>query len=460
MAAKAYYGLVGKLANTLDSVGNTLVVDPNAAIRLSDFVNGTDETWLILRSGPVSEVVRVTAVNGTYLTADRGQEGTLAQPFPAGSEIAYILTTTAVLQEVGTVLPTQISLEPDEPLLTLTLVGPNNYLLGSNTPSIVGVGTIDVMGEWPNLEISYTPPADACCGGGSSGGGSGDIQLYGDGIVETTDFGGGSWGIYAPAVQLSSGAGISVSGTFPNFTISATSTGGVSSVAAGAGLQLTGSPTVNPTLSMANTGVVPGDYGGFVINARGQITAVPAGFNPISSIVAEGALNMSRAGGVVTLTVDDAGVGVPGVVALADSTAYDPDDDTNAITPAGVATALETLITANVNGNSAYIGDADGEYTNVISGATAAISLEAGQKGLVIAEVTVIDPGAPTVPPVYGIGVFNSLPARVQSNRKIPQCQQSMSFVIEGPINTSFSLITTDLGSATLVSYSMSVAKF
>lgn len=462
MANKNYYGLIGKIVATVDSIGTILQVDPNTALRLVDFVNGADATWLMLRSGNVSEVVKVTAVNGNLLTVDRGQEYTDAEPFPAGSMLSFILTATAVMLEVGEVLPTQILIYDDDSLLRVSTPDPNTYEIWTINPNIQGIGQIDVTGAWPDIQISYTAPADACCdgGGGGGGGSGGDVQLYGDGVIEVTPYGNNTWGIFAPQVNLYSGTGINITGGYPDYTINATVSGGVSSVAAGAGLQLTGSPTVNPTLSMANTGVTPGDYGGFVINARGQITQVPAGFNPISSIVTAGALNDSRTGGVVNLTIDQAGVGVQGTVALADSTTFDPADSVNAVTPAGVAHALETVVVAEVLGSAAYIGDSDSEYTNIISGATTSILLEAGERALVHAEVTILDPAALTTPVQYGIGVFSSTPARIASNRKIPQCQQSLHFIIDGPMSTALSLATTDIGAATMVSYSMSVIKF
>lgn len=466
MTTLAYYGARGFLAANIDSLATALTVTSDLSDALAvSFVNGTDVTYLSLRAGAVAEVVKVLDVTGNTLLVERGPT---AYPFPAGTEIEYVVTARAVLDEIA-----ESGVYPLPSLTGNGLVEVNNN--GNNSadiyvpwPDFEGRDGIHIQGSWPNIRFGYSPPENDCCGPGGGGGGEGgsfDIEL--GGILGGYSTGNGYY-INLSAPNFYGNNGITVSGEWPYYTLSLDAGGGgagsgtVTSVSAASGLQITGNPNVNPTVSMQNTGVVAGDYAGFVINPRGQITQIPPSFNPISGItVTDGTLSVTRTGGNVTLAVTPAAVGQRGAVELADeSDPFDPADASRAATPALVALALDTVGKSTVAGAAAYLGEPDNAYSNVISGSATPIELAAGEKAIVHAECTVLDGGTPTNIPTYGIGVFSTVPTRVQSNRETPQAQQSMSFVVSGPLNSTLALATTALGAGVnVVSWSLWIQK-
>lgn len=465
MTIRAYYGLSGVLTNNIDSVATALPVSQNILDSIGPgFVDGVDFTYLSIGTGGLSEVVRVTAVVGGVLIVDRAQNGTTALPHPVGAYVEYVVTAEAIVQDIA-----DKALIVQPPIngggIVSTSQSPAGTLITVANPNFSGQGGVYVQGAWPNITFGYNPPENECCPGDSgSGGGGGGTTFYGQGVVEVEDYGNEVY-INVDSPAFSGSGGIQVTGSWPYYTIGfaggGVPSGTVTSVAASSGLQITGNPSVNPTLSITNTGVVAGDYSGFVVNPRGQITQIPPGFAPISTVEGtDGTITSTRTGGVVKLDVVAAAVGQPGVVALADETdPFDPADITTVATPAVVALAMESLALPELSGASSYLGESDGLYINTVTSSATAVSLLAGEKAIVYAECTVID-GTPATAPIYGIAVFSAAPARLKSNRILPQCTQNMSFVLEGPINTSIALVTTALDAGdTLVSWSMWVTK-
>lgn len=466
MAVREYYGLVGSLVENIDASTILIPVSPNisGALAASGFVNGTDSTYLAIYTGNVYELVKVTAVNGNILTVVRHQGSTSAAVFPIGSTVAFQITSAGLLEQLAPIV-NDVTIV-GEGMINIESPEPNAFIIQvPGVPFIQGTQGIEVTGEWPNITISYTPPEGDCCGEGGGGGGSGTgiTDVVGQGMVDAYVDGSTAY-VYAPTPFFNAGTGISITGEWPNLTISATGGGGggVSIVSVGAGLTLTGSPTSNPTISITATGVVPGDYSGVGINARGQITGVPVGFAPISEIVPGDGLSAVRTGGSVTLTPDVAAIGVPGVAPLADpDDDFDPNDDTSIATPAVVAKALETLVVSDVTGASSYTGEVTSDYSNIIGATSTPILLLPGDSALVYAEVTVVDGTTPLTPVAFGLAVFDGAATMLKGNRKITQSSQSMSFIIEGPINTSLTAVTTALpAGATMQSYSLSITKF
>jgi hypothetical protein len=328
-------------------------------------------------------------------------------------------------------------------------------------PAFLGSGGISILGTYPNLTWTYTP-AD-CCGDTVGVGAGGISELQGQGIASAFVSGGvGYVNVVAPAFT---GVGCTITGAWPSYTITVSGGGGagsVTSVAVGAGLTLTGNPAVNPTISITNTGVVAGNYGGVDINTRGQIVAVPASFNPISILTAGAGVTLTRVADNVTVGMAAATVGVAGAVMLVDPTdPYDPSNATEALTPAALAVALASLSSGAATGASNYTGEADADYTNTIAGSALAFELAAGKKAIIHAEVTMVDGTTPLTPVAFGMAIFNSTPTRVRADRKLTQSKQVMSFLIEGPIAaTTYAILTTAIpAGASVVSYSLHIQK-
>jgi hypothetical protein len=462
MAVREYYGARGTLQQNIAAGSAVLQVNPNLSGAIAaTFVNGADKAFFSLQTANFYELVQVIAVNGDLLTVVRAQGGTVAQAFPIGTEVVFQVTSAAIIEEIGAI-STTVTLTGSG-LTQITPGGTNVYNINIPVPNFSGDGAINVIGTYPDIQFTYTREPDDCCGDDTEGStGQAITTIVGEGLV-TAFVNGDEAIVRVTAPVFTAGAGVSIIGAWPNYTISATSgSGTVSSVGVGAGLTLTGSPTVNPTLSITNTGVVAGTYGSIAINSRGQITAVPVTLNPVSIIVAGAGLGYSRTGDSVTLTPAVAAVGVAGIVALADETdPFDPLDNTTAATPAVVALALESLVTADVLSASSYNGEIDADYTNLISGSNVAVTLGTGQKALVSAEVVMVDGTTPLTPVAFGIGVFSTAPARINSNRKVTQSIQNMQFTIVGPFTGTLGIATTAVPvGASVTSYSLNVVTF
>lgn len=458
---REYYGVSGVLTAVLGSGGTVAQVSPSlsGAIAASGFENGVDTTYFSIRAGNYYELVKVVGVEGNVLTLQRAQGGTAALAFPVGSDLVYEVTAEAIIAQIG-VIATDITIAGDG-VAEVQLLAPRNYRINVTSPTFRGLRGIEVIGDWPNFDIAYTS-GDSCCGTDSSSGGNGD------GITSVTPTGlvsayinGSDLNIGVVPPVFTGGAGISVTGAWPNYTITATSgSGTVQLVGAGPGIGLTGSPSVNPVVYIINTGVVAGNYGGIAINARGQITAVPPTLNPVSVVVESGAINVARLADQITIGVDTAAVGTPGVVELADPAAYVPANDTDAVTQAGLATAMATLALPVPTHASNYTPESPTDYDTPVAGASIALTLDTGQSAIITAEVTMMDGTTPLAPVAFGMGIFNAA-TLLKGNRKITQSQQSMSIKVDGPLAATIVVVTTlpPVGS-TVQGYSLTVTKY
>jgi hypothetical protein len=456
MAAINFYGLTGTLAAAISPGSVIMQVDPALAGVLAAGMDDGDVTYLSLTAGNIYELVKVTDVEGVYVVIERAVYGT-AQSFPLGTRIAFQLTAEAVMSQLD-VPPTTVDISGTGQA-TVTEPSPNVFAIAVPTPTITGENGIEVLGTWPSIRIAA--PATDCCGDESEDEASGIITLTGQGIA--TAYAVGTEGfINVPAPNFV-GAGVTITGAWPDitFTVASGAGGTVTSVAAGPGLTITGSPTVAPVVNLNASGVAAGTYGGIVINVRGIIEAVPATLNPVSVVNFTAPIGVVRVADAITISVDDAAIGAKGVVELTDHTdPFDPLDTTTAMTPAAVQVALDTIIESDVTGADSYTSEADALYTNTISATATPIELAAGEKAIVFASATVTNNADVTIPHTYGIAVFNATPAKIKADKSVKQIQQSLTFMVTGPIGpTAFALVTTDLTGATLLSYGLHILK-
>jgi hypothetical protein len=454
------YGVRGRVCEPVNPGDNVIVVDPALAGVIAFRILAGDSTFFSISTATLSELVKVNGtLGGNMLVVERAQALTQALSFPIGATLAFEVTSEAILGNMGAI-----------PAIGITGTGaaevtnPTINQWGVFVPVVTIApavnSPIEVLGTFPNFQLALQA-RDGC------GGTAGDTvpaitNVEASGIA--TGYASGDTAYINVLPPNFVGSGVTITGTWPNITFSVAGLAGgtVTSVGAGAGLSISGVPAVNPTLSITNTGVVAGTYGGIQINSRGQIVAVPATLNPVSVVNGNAPLSIVRAGDAITLSVAAATVAAPGVVELADpADVWNPADNTRAATPAVVQQGIDLLVLPSASGAESFTGEPDASYTNAISATATPIVLAAGEKAIVMAHATALDGTAPLTPVNYGMAVFNAAPARVRSNRAIPQCSQQLSFLVQGPVNTVFTLVTTAIpGSASVVSFGLNIIKF
>lgn len=410
---------------------------------------GGEWTYLNLSNGVYSEEVKITGVSGAYLIAERGKSGSIPRAFSAmDTVVTDVLGVDGIKDTVaGTVSPSSVSVIGSG-LAYVTNIG-QQYNVHVDAPTFVGENGITVLGAWPNLRIAAELGLGGCSPGeGTGGAGTGVSSLVIDSTILQGSIVGSILNLTLQTPIFAGAGGTAVTGTWPNFTITSAGGGGsvgVSSVGVAAGLTLTGSPTSNPVLAITNTGVTPGDYSGFVVNARGQITQMPVGFNPISSIVMPSA-TVSRVGGEITLAMHAADVGVPGIVALADETAaLNPADASSAVSPALLHNVLNTTSGSSAAGTGT--GEADATYTNPVTSTDLTLTLAAGEIAMLIGQVQVLNDSTPLTPVAFGISVFDAAGNRKYASKICTQSLQAIAGQIIGPFTGTLHIVTTALPS-------------
>lgn len=468
MLTTIYQKIDGMLLADINNATTLIPIDPDTLATLQSLVDfgGGDWTYLLLDGGAYSEEVKVIGTSGQMLVVERGASGSTPMPFTSLMAVVRNITGLDAIKDV--IAETPVSSEVivgTSGLAYNASVDPLNPIITVDAPNFTGDGNIEVVGAWPNIQIALTPQASGCCGGdgGSEGGGGGIDTLTLDSTILQGNISGSVLYLNLPTPTFTGAGNVAVTGAWPNYTITGTGGGGggsVMSVGVGAGLVLTGNPAVNPTINIENTGVVAGDYSGFVINARGQITNIPVDFNPISSIVVPAGATVGRSGGEITITLTPADVTVPGIAALADSDSpVDPNDDTSIVTPKLLAAALSSGGGVSAVAGSGT-GEADALYNNILSATAIALTLAAGEKAILMGEVQVLDGAAPLTPVAYGVAVFDATNVKRYSTKICTQSSQPILGSIDGPFSGTLSIVTTALPTgATLQSAHLAVLK-
>jgi hypothetical protein len=284
----------------------------------------------------------------------------------------------------------------------------------------------------------------------SSGGGTSPTIVTGAGAAAVTPITGG-YNVNVPVVSVVAGSGISVTGG-PTYTITNTQTPGgtgtVLDVTAGTGISVTGSPTTHPVIGITPTGIAAGTYGGITVNASGQITAVASSIITTLSSLTSSLIVGTPSLGNVTLTQQAATTSAKGIVQLAAPTSTASNnaaDSSSAVSPAGINAVVATLAGGQVFGSGSLSPLAAASYTTAIPGLTASFSLAAGKTALVDIFVEVLDTTTPTNIPTFGIGLFNG--ASLVSGIGLVQGNvRVLKTKLVGPITASLSVSSTTLG--------------
>lgn len=466
MAIKLLPPRTAFISGAISAAATVLPIDQTFSDIIASAIDfgGGDYFYLTLYEDDVREEIKVTNKAANNLTIVRAQGDTGVTPDVTGYAFSLAAKYTADMNKAAVediaalIVPTPTFDLAGLGLVEVVDLGGGNWSIDVPAPTYTGVSGVEITGTWGEYEVGLTNDGNCCAPEDEEE--AGTVNLIGVGLVtvEDTELG---WEINVPAPSFT-GVGVDITGTWPNytFTVTAAGSGTVTEIAVGSGLVLTGDPNVNPTIDIATTGVVAGDYGGIVINDTGQITAVPTTLDPVSIVVAGDGIDIARVGDEVTISGIDAAIGTVGVVALADdAAALDPLDDTTAVTPALLAAVIADLEGVVPQGGQTYSGEADGDYTVTLPTVAITLDLAAGEKALVLVNTTAR--GAVLTDPVnYAIAVFNATGTRIQSNKKINQNEQSMVFFIDGPSTDGLVLKHTALaGGETVPSYSMVALK-
>ena len=456
MSLKILYTKINGMLTADISAATTLIpvdADTLASITANLNFGAGDWTYLTITNDIYSEEVKIINIQTTYLVVVRAQSGSTAKAFSAFDTALYDHFGAQAIQDLIAATPAAVDVAIiGQGLVTTSSAvssGVTTYTAVVVPPNFTGSDGISVQGVWPNINFAYEGAADGgCCGGGGGSSTGGVDQVVVVSSILQAAIASNILTLTLPSPSFQGTGGVTVSGSWADgYTITGGGGGGtgtVVSVGAGTGLTLTGSPNTNPTLSLTATGVGAGTYGGFTFNAQGQLTDVTGGYNPVGSLAFTNGATVVLTGTSYTITLKTADVGVQGIVALADSgSPLDPSDDATAVTPKLLSSVLSGL-GGSVMGAGSSNGESDAAYTNVLSTTALALALTATQKALVIGEVEVVNT-TPATPSNFGVAVFNTSNVKLYSSRQVTQNKQPVVFILNGPMSTNISLVTTTL---------------
>lgn len=459
MAFAPLYGFETNLtAATAPNVG-LLQVDPNAASHVSVTLAGAS-SYCALSDGLNYEIVRIDGVSGSNLVVTRAQSGTGSFSFPQGACLRFVWTSEgiAAVASYGGITLTGSG------ALGAIQTGPNSWTLVVPTPTITSTAPIQIMGAYPAWEITSTQMNSGCCCGGNTGGGttSGIQTVNGNGIVSTTTDTSGNTTISVTAPTFTGTGGITITGSWPAYTINYTggsSSGGVTAISGSAKILVSGSPTT-PTLSLATTGVGAGSFNGLTYDSYGTITAVNPTYVPITTLTSGNAgITIAGAGGANTVTLNQATISALGGVKLADSTpaaTNNSSDNTSAVTPAGINSLLSSNLIASTTFSNSSALLAPATYSNVVP-ITVTVPGTSPVSVLITAIVSVVDSSSATIPPSFAIGVFNGA-SLVAGTPVLLSGQVQLQYKVSVSSPTTFALHTTALtGTQSVQAASLSI---
>jgi hypothetical protein len=452
MTFKALQNLITN-TTAYTAVGASQIALPASVIAmLSTQLAGGYYTAVSVTDGVGYEVMNIVSVTAGAADVVRGQDGTVAVPLAAGSQVRFVWTTAGI----GDVAP-----------------GGSTTLTGSGGSTVTGGPAYNVDSPaWTftagaGIDVTFGPgPYDVLISQTSIGT---PFTFTGTGIAEVTG-GPYNFNINVDGVVLTSGAGISISGTYPNFTIASTitpgGTGTVTNLVAGPGITISGAaPNVNPTVGLTPVGPGAGTYGGIQLNAYGQVIAFAGSLITSVGTSTSGVTIGGPTAGVLTINIAPASVSQQGLVALAPTAASnDPANNTQAVTPAGISNVVSALAIINTPASFDVVGVqntlSSAAYTNVIPSFVIPIPvIAAGKSVLIDLYVESYDPANPTVVQSFGVGLFDSSTLLTGTSTVVGSLK-NLKWKINGPTSlaTSLTVKTTPLVGI-LGSYYASVTK-
>lgn len=436
----------------LTAASTTMKVSSAAAAQISAALAPGDFTIFLISNGVQSEIVYCTGAVGTTATITRAQEGTVASNFAVNTSVRFVWTPVGVQAQAGGG-SAGITIAGDNS--TAVTGGPFDFVVDTPYQALTAGTGISVSGGPFNWTITNTLPGSVTT----------PTVVTGSGVADVTPISGG-YNVDVPLINFTNGTGISITGTWPNFTVTNTApasggSGTVTSVTAGGGITVTGTPTVAPVVALTPTGISAGTYGGITINVYGQISAVASSL--ITSITSSDSSITVAApvAGVVDIKAPDATTSVKGRVKLAVPNvagSSDPADSTSAVSPAGVAAVLAAAVPIIVSADIVNVALPSASYSNIIVSSASPINLAAGKTAIVRCQVDVADTATPTNIPNFGISLFLGV-TFIDGNEDNTACgSRELVVKLTGPQTGTLILATTPMvGAFTVQSRSITV---
>ncbi len=440
------------------TIGATAINLPSSVIAfIIANLPGGDFTTVSVSDGVNQEFMNITGVTSGAANVTRAQAGSTAVGLAKGASVRFVWTEQAILAVApgGTVTCAGSG--------GTNVTGGPNYTISSPIWTFSAGAGIGLAGGPYHFTISSTVPAGPP---GPTGPTGPAVVVTASGIAVAS---GGpiTYNIAVPATSLTAGTGISVTGTFPNFTIANTQvqggTGTVTSLVAGNRISITGgTPTINPTVNLTTVGPGAGVYGGLTLDAYGCITAVASTLITSISTSTTGMTVGNPSLGVITVNTGSASHSTQGLVALAPATSggsNDSGNDAQAVTPKGINAVVAALVItpATLTQYGTQNALSSGSYTNTISGFNIAVTVLTGKFALIDLFVETYDPSNLTVVQSIGIGLFNG-GALLAGNQNIIGSSRNLKYLVTGPLTATLTVKTTTLvGTQVVASYNASV---
>lgn len=440
MAFKAAETFATTLPTGISAGTTAIPLSASAAAVMTALIGtlGTHYTELSVNDGINYEIIRALSMVGSAINVTRGVAGTPAA-FPAGSTLRFVWTEGGI-ETVAAAVGAAITITPNvvgavtggpatfnlnvpvysvSSALTLTGIYPNFTLglAGGDAPSTgtvtVVTGSSDLVITTPNTSpaISLSNIFPTVVGGNTFGAG-----MLATGAITGIRVSNTGRLLEVAASSLPNGTYSTANITVANGIITAIANGtvvipvgagSVTSVSAGTGIAISGVPTANPTVAIANTGVVAGVYEGLSVNAQGQIVAVPGGFGPISSIttLSPGILITNGGTGIRNIAIAAGTDAAPGLVEFAsNSEAVNFATINKAIDPLRLKLAINSVgrLTSSVSFSGGLTGA--GILTHQVQSATPS----ACEDLFIWADILFSDPlaGVNQFKQVYAFGIW------------------------------------------------------
>ena len=156
------HGLDGTIRVALTDFATTIAVDDNSLCLLQQRIQGSDYTYIMVQTGYSYEIVKMTGFVGQQINVIRAQDRTVAQNFPAGAQIKFVLSESAVADIINEKMLGQINIQ-GEGIVTVTKNDTNTFTISA--PEVTLTSTSDkilVGGEFPDFVISAPVMGDCC----------------------------------------------------------------------------------------------------------------------------------------------------------------------------------------------------------------------------------------------------------------------------------------------------------